>query len=152
MQILDRSAGIRPAMPESTSEPSMKPSVYRPRRRLLLVDDNAEGRRALARLLEFYDFDVTSVPDGASALQILRQSPPPEFILTDLLLPDIDGREIARQAQKLVPKPIIVMITGWDFGSEIPDRAESGIDHVFLKPLDMADLVSTLTKAGARKI
>ena len=131
-------------MPESTPRTTSIPQPNRPRRRLLLVDDNAEGRRALARLLEFYHFDVTTAADGASALQALHQSPPPEVVLTDLLLPDIDGREIARQANTISPKPTVVMITGWDFGSDPPDQATWGVDHVFLKPLNVADLVAKL--------
>ena len=58
---------------------SGSPSPSRPRRRLLLVDDNAEGRRALARLLELYGFEVTAVGDGASALAALRSGPAPKL-------------------------------------------------------------------------
>src|SRR4051812_6955920 len=108
-----RTTGKRPTMPESSPGPLPKP-----RRRLLLVDDNAEGRRALARLLEIYGYDVTSAADGTSALLALGQMPHPDVVLTDLLLPDLDGREIARRAHALVPKPLVVMITGWDFGPE----------------------------------
>src|SRR4051812_9247417 len=104
-----RTAGTRPTMPESRPGPATKP-----RRRLLLVDDNAEGRRALGRLLEIYGYEVTTAGDGTTAIQALHQTPSPEIVLTDLLLPDVDGREIARQAQALVPRPIVIMITGWD--------------------------------------
>ena len=137
-------AGDRPAMPDSPTETPRSPA----RRRLLLVDDNAEGRRALARLLGFHGFDVTAVGDGASALHALRQSPPPEIVLTDLLLPDLDGREVALLAHALDPVPTVVMITGWDFGPEVPDPATSGIDHIFLKPLNVAELVATLDRCA----
>ena len=123
-----------------------------PRRRLLLVDDNAEGRRASARLLEMYGFEVTAAGDGTSAVQALHQSPPPEIVLTDLLLPDVDGREVARQAHDLVPRPIVIMITGWDFGPEVPDSTQWGVDHIFLKPLNVAELVAALDKRLPRPI
>jgi two-component system OmpR family response regulator len=110
----------------------------------LLVDDNAEGRRALARLLEMYGFEVTSAGDGNSAVEALHRSPAPEVVLTDLLLPDIDGREIARQAHALSPRPIVIMITGWDFGPDLPDGHQWGVDHIFLKPLNVAELVAAL--------
>lgn len=115
--------------------------------RLLLVDDNAEGRRALARLLSFYDYDVTAVGDGASALDALNQVPPPDVVLTDLLLPDLDGREIARRAHALVPAPHVVMITGWDLDPNLPELQRWGIDQVFLKPVNVSQLVSALEVA-----
>lgn len=136
--------GDRRMMPDL---PPATPDAPRPR--LLLVDDNGEGRRALARLMGLYGYEVTAVPDGASALRALEESPPPDVVLTDLLLPDIDGREVARAAHALLPTPTVVMITGWDFGPEIPDQATWGIDHVFLKPLNVSQLVSTLATTSA---
>lgn len=129
-------------MPESQSG-----TTRSSRRRLLLVDDNDEGRRALARLLDLYGFEVTTAIDGTSAIRALQLAPPPDVVLTDLLLPDLDGREVARLAHSLKPTPVIVMITGWDFGQDIPDREKWGIDFVFLKPLNVAELVSTLLTA-----
>ncbi len=125
--------------------PSNSPSVPGPeRQRLLLVDDNTEGRRALTRLLEFYNFDVTAVGDGQEALRVLASVPPPDVVLTDYLLPDLDGREVARQAHALDPQPVVVLITGWDFGQEPPDCVQWGIDHIVLKPVNVANLVSKI--------
>jgi CheY-like chemotaxis protein len=121
----------------------MKPTS-RPRRRLLLVDDNAEGRRALARLLELYGYEVTAVAEGTSALEILRRSPPPDVLLTDLFLPDLDGRDIAREARRIAPSTTIVMITGWDFGADVPSREDAGVDFLFLKPVNVGELVTKL--------
>ena len=50
----------------------------------------------LARLLEAWGFEVTVKHDGTSALRALDLDPAPDFVLTDWLLPDLDGREIAR--------------------------------------------------------
>ena len=122
---------------------TLKPTS-RPRRRLLLVDDNAEGRRALARLLELYGYEVTAVADGASALEILRRTPPPDVLLTDLFLPDLDGRDIARQSRVIAPATTIVMITGWDFGTDAPSCEDAGVDLLFLKPVNVTELVTKL--------
>lgn len=116
-------------------------------RRVLLVDDNEEGRTALARLLEYYGFEVRSVGDGASALDALKTEPPPDVLLTDLLLPDLDGREIARAALDLEPPPVIALITGWSFDDEEPDPGRWGIQYVFHKPLNARDLVEVLRNA-----
>jgi two-component system, OmpR family, KDP operon response regulator KdpE len=116
------------------------------RLRILLVDDNAPGRRALAKVLEAKGFDVTAVADGTSALADMRQSPVPDFVLTDLLLPDIDGREVARAACALVPRPFVALITGWSIEPDLQDPARWDVDHVFLKPLRIDDLLAKLAE------
>lgn len=117
-----------------------------PRRpRVLLVDDHDLGRRTLARLLEALGFDVTSVVDGTSALEALRTAPEPDYVLTDVRLPDFDGREVVHAARQLVPTPRIALITGWDIEPGEPDRI--GVDWVFLKPVNIQDLVAKLQEA-----
>ncbi len=115
--------------------------------RVLLVDDNAEARNALRRYLEFQGFLVTAQPNGAGALRSLANEPPPEIVLTDLILPDLDGREIARQAHQLSPPPVIALITGWGVDLDDPNLARWGIDLLFFKPLDVQDLVRQLQQA-----
>jgi CheY-like chemotaxis protein len=115
-----------------------------PRRRILLVEDNEAACRSLARLLEAKGFVVTTVQDGASALRALKDGRPPDFLLTDLQLPDIDGREVARHARGLNPAPRIIAITGWDLGSEPEEPSVSGFDWVLTKPIDLSTLLEIL--------
>jgi CheY-like chemotaxis protein len=75
------------------------------RGRILLVEDNEAASRGLARLLEAQGFEVTTVSDGESALRALDASPPPDVLLTDMQLPDLDGRELALHARQLAPSP-----------------------------------------------
>ena len=103
--------------------------------------------RGLARLLEAWGFDVTVKHDGASALRALDLDPAPDFVLTDWLLPDLDGREVARHAHALQPAPRIALITGWDLDSELADYKSWGIDWVFPKPLDTHGLISRLRES-----
>jgi CheY-like chemotaxis protein len=115
-----------------------------PRRRILLVEDNEAACRSLGRLLESQGFEVTTVQTGEAALRALRDGRPPDVLLTDLQLPDLDGREVARHARGLDPAPRIIVITGWDLGPEYEDPAASGFDHVLTKPVDFRTLVEIL--------
>jgi DNA-binding response OmpR family regulator len=117
------------------------------RHRILLVEDNAMASQGLARLLEAWGFDVTVKHDGISALRALDLDPAPDFVLTDWLLPDLDGREIARHASALQPSPRIALITGWDLDTELSDYKSWGIDWIFPKPLDTAGLISRLRES-----
>jgi two-component system cell cycle response regulator CpdR len=115
--------------------------------RILLVEDNDMACRTLARLLEAWGFQVTMTHDGTSALRALDSDPPPDFVLTDLSLPDLDGREVARHAHGLQPTPRIALITGWDLDSELADYRSWGIDWIFPKPLDTYELISRLRES-----
>jgi CheY-like chemotaxis protein len=137
----------RPGLAERVENMATAESGIR-RRHILVVDDNAPGRRALAKVLEAKGFAVTAVADGTSALDAMKRKPPPDFVLTDLLLPDIDGREVARAARALEPRPYTVLITGWTIEPDLQDPARWNVDHVFLKPLRIDDLLAKLAEAG----
>lgn len=124
--------------PEAGDFPRPKPE------RILLVEDNDAVGQGLSRFLIAMGYEVHIVIDGASALEFLRTSPPPDFVLTDLRLPDLDGREVALTARQLVPPPRIALITGWDLERDLHDRASWGIDWIFTKPLNVDELISKL--------
>jgi CheY-like chemotaxis protein len=135
------------------SQPIPEPAPKRPRppaptARVLLVDDSPEGRRSLARLLELSGFEVRSCPDLASALEALRSGPPPDVLLTDLFLPDGDGREAAEVAAALEPRPFIALITGWTLSDDDEGPSAGAIDRVFLKPVDIRSLVQSLREVA----
>jgi len=115
------------------------------RSRILLVDDHDVGRRSLARLLDALGFDVTSAADGASALEALEAGPEFDYLLTDVRLPDLDGREIVQVARQREPRPMIALITGWDIDPSECDRL--GVDYLFLKPVDIQELVTKLQQS-----
>ena len=123
-----------------------KPVSLRPSRplRVLLVDDSADGRRALGRFLGMKGIEVIDRPDGTSALEALRDGPPPDVVLTDLLLPDMDGRQVCWHAHQLVPGVHVALITGWSVELDPKDQQRWGFDEIFIKPLDIQALVHYL--------
>lgn len=64
--------------------------------------------------MEASGYTVTAVVDGASALRVMASELPPDYLLTDMQLPDLDGREVALRARQLKPPPTVALITGWD--------------------------------------
>ena len=116
--------------------------------RVLLVDDNVEGCRALARFLEINGYAVTVATTGTSAFEAIAAGPAPDIVLTDLILPDADGREVARRARQLTPTPRIALITGWSIDHDAENTARD-FDWVIMKPLDMRSLVTKLRAAAS---
>ena len=115
------------------------------RPRVLLVEDHEIGRRSLCRLLDALGYDVTTANDGESAVETLRSVTRFDYLLTDVRLPDLDGREVVRAARGLDPSPQIALITGWDLDPE--ERGALGVDWIFLKPLDVQAIVATLRRS-----
>jgi DNA-binding response OmpR family regulator len=112
--------------------------------RVMLVEDNDAASRGLAKILIAFGYEVTIRFDGTSALETLKAGEHPDFLLTDLRLPDLDGREVARFASQLIPRPWVALITGWDLDPDVRDYASWGIDWVFPKPLNVHELIAKL--------
>jgi DNA-binding response OmpR family regulator len=129
----------------SSPDPGATPIAVRPR--VLLVEDNDAAIRGLSKLLELQGFEVAAARDGDAAIRALSLGPPPDFLLTDLRLPDLDGRDLARLARRLDPPPRVALITGWDLDGDPLDDPSHCIDWVFIKPLDTRALVSALRAA-----
>ncbi|HEU4577928.1 MAG TPA: response regulator [Polyangiaceae bacterium] len=131
------SAGAR----GTASQPSSSSGV-------LVVDDDVDVREALAEILAGRGYRVSSAPNGAEALQLLRSaSNPPRVILLDLMMPVMDGYEFldARRSDPALAAVPVVVITA---GHRI-DRARLGDTPLIAKPIKLPQLMSTLQQFGA---
>lgn len=109
---------------------------------VLVVDDDPKIRSVLGRGLHFEGYDVQLAADGAEALRIARVAPP-DIIVLDVMLPDIDGMEVCRRLRRGITSPIL-MLTARD---AIPDRVaglDSGADDYLVKPFEFDELVARL--------
>src|ERR1035441_1439311 len=82
--------------------------------RILLVDDNPAVRRYLRAILEQQEswHVCGEARTGAEALQqVLKTPPPPDLILLDYQMPDLNGVDVARQISELFPRIPILMVT-----------------------------------------
>lgn len=109
--------------------------------RVLLVEDNADARQALSRYLDLFGIEVVAAADRAGVTDALDAPEPLDVIVTDLMLPDINGREIAERARNRSPAPLTILITGWDQALQPADCAAHGIHHLLYKPLDLPALI-----------
>ncbi len=80
--------------------------------KILLAEDDTDMRRFLVKALQNAGFDVASFDNGMSAYHRLREEPY-EMLLTDIVMPEMDGIELARRAAELDPDIKIMFITGF---------------------------------------
>lgn len=117
-------------------------SAQRPR--VLIADDNADMRRYLLRLLA-ERYNVAAVPNGAAALQSARERAP-DLILSDVMMPELDGFGLVRELRadaKLSTIPIILLSARAGEESRI-EGMERGADDYLIKPFSARELLARI--------
>ena len=113
--------------------------------KILLAEDDADMRRFLAKALQNAGYQVTSYDNGLSAYIRLREEPF-ELLLTDIVMPEMDGIELARRASELVPDIKIMFITGFAAVALNPDSTAPKNAKVLSKPVHLRELVNEVQK------
>jgi CheY-like chemotaxis protein len=106
------------------------------KRRVLVVDDNADALASLSRLVELLGNEVRRALDGLEALEIGR-SFQPEIVLMDLGMPNLDGYEAARRIRQEPwgQQLLLIATTGWGQDEHRRRTAEAGFDRHLIKPI-----------------
>jgi CheY-like chemotaxis protein len=116
--------------------------------KVLIADDNRANREALASLLEAAGYDVWAAADGWDALMKAREERP-ALVISDVLMPRMDGYELARQIRALPgdKHPYLVAVTGYGLAEDRRRTREAGFDLHLVKPVDPAALAAVLARA-----
>jgi CheY-like chemotaxis protein len=115
------------------------------RGRVLLVDDEAGVRDAAARTLRRYGYDVYEARHGGDALRIIEAHQDIQLVLTDLLMPEMGGRELRRRLRERYPRLPVIYMTG--YGAHAADPGEAG--PILEKPFTSTALVRHVQQALA---
>jgi len=107
--------------------------------RILLAEDDDAMRQYLARALEKSGYDVVSVDRGTEALPLL-EAQSFDLLLTDIVMPEMDGIELAQHVAKVAPDTRVMFITGF---AAVTLKAGKAVPQakVLSKPFHLRDLV-----------
>ena len=108
--------------------------------KILLAEDDNDMRRFLVKALENAGFQVSPHDNGMSAYQRLREEPF-EMLLTDIVMPEMDGIELARRASELDPDIKIMFITGFAAVALHPASGAPKQAKVLSKPFHLREIV-----------
>src|ERR1043165_2232534 len=113
--------------------------------RILIVDDHEDNVELLRARLEAWGYTPECAMDGESALKMIEQSPP-DLVLLDVMMPNIDGIEVAKRvkANKDLPFIPIIMQTALDATENKVEGLNAGADDYITKPIDFAELKARL--------
>jgi CheY-like chemotaxis protein len=113
-------------------------------RRVLIVEDDACIREALAECVTSFGVEVATARDGLEGLERMRSEPRPDAVLLDLRMPRLDGHGFlaALHADPTLAAVPVVVMTAWHDRPQLPVRA-------FLKkPFDLDELAKILVRIG----
>ncbi|HVP98829.1 MAG TPA: response regulator [Roseiarcus sp.] len=113
--------------------------------KILLAEDDNDMRRFLVKALQNAGYSVTSFDNGMSAYNRLREEPY-ELLLTDIVMPEMDGIELARRATELDPEIKVMFITGFAAVALNPDNNAPKDSRILSKPFHLRDLVNEVER------
>src|SRR5690349_19693078 len=114
--------------------------------RILIVDDHEDNVELLRARLEAWGYATECAVDGEEALQKIEKSPP-DLVLLDVMMPKIDGIEVARRVKgnESLPFIPIIMQTALDATENKVEGLNAGADDYITKPIDFAELKARMT-------
>ena len=112
-------------------------------KRILIIDDDEKILTVFERFLKGKGYDVVCAKDGRAGLQVLEEQPL-DLVITDIMMPDIDGLEVVLAMRENNPDIPVIAISGgmraaaMDFLSLVQ---KFGAGKVLYKPIDLEDLL-----------
>ena len=118
--------------------------------RILVVDDEANARTALAELLREEGFDVETAADAFKALG-KHEAFAPHVVVTDLKMPGMDGIELVKKLRAADDPPAVVVMTAFGAVDSAVDAMRAGAEEYLTKPLNFDELLVVLDKVLANQ-
>jgi CheY-like chemotaxis protein len=123
-----------------------------PKRKVLVVDDNADAAATLATLLSRLGHEVETAHDGPAAVAAARRLRP-DVIFLDIALPGLDGFRVAEEirADPSFVRTLIVAVTGLASNQDRVQAHNAGIDVYLIKPVDTRFIESFVGDARVKR-
>jgi DNA-binding response OmpR family regulator len=117
---------------------------------ILVVEDDPIIRQTVEYALRRAGFDTSSTGDGAQALTLAEQVDP-DLVLLDLMLPNMDGYQIAERLRATDREVSIIMVTALDAERDKVRGLDAGADDYLTKPFSMEELLARV-RANLRRV
>lgn len=111
---------------------------------ILLVEDESPARELLARGLSRLGYQVTGVGDGADAVPLLHRKW--DVVVTDLVMPRLDGLRLLEEVNRLCPRALRVVITSFADKDKVVTVLNLGADYLLEKPFGVERLAGILER------
>ncbi len=106
---------------------------------ILVVDDKEEICESLSKILKDDGHKVCGVNSGADALRLLKRNSY-DLLICDLIMPDVNGRDIVNVIKTMNKRPKVGLITGWQYKKEDAEKEGLEVDFIVKKPFNLSKL------------
>jgi CheY-like chemotaxis protein len=120
---------------------------------VLIIEDDADSRRAIGNLFARADWKVLEAADGDAGVKVAIRNQP-EVILCDLLMPKSNGFQVCRTIRQQLQPTKIIVVSGRDYAVDRASALEAGADEYLLKPITwevLCDVIDRLLPAIPRR-
>src|ERR1700704_6600635 len=122
-----------PTQPSSTST--------KRRKRVLAIDDEPQMTEWLKMVIEAEGYEVRTALIGTRGEEIYKQWRP-DVVVTDLMLPDLDGVQLLRRLKELDPSPEVIVISGQGTIARAVEAGQAGAFYFLEKPISQEGLIN----------
>ena len=129
------------------SEPQVDflPNILQEPQRLLIVDDDPIILNLLTDFFSHLEYQYRTAGDGLDAISLLEQAPS-TIIITDLMMPRMNGMELISEVKKRWPETDIIVVTGYSREFSYTDVIKAGASDFIRKPFDLNELEAKLNR------
>jgi|SRR5579863_1057250 len=119
--------------------------------KILVIDDEPSIRKYLQTLLEVDGFEVTTAANGSDALEFIGNGAKPDFVILDVLMPEMDGLETLRRLMEADRTLNVIMLSCSNEVSTVVEAIRLGAHDYLTKPFEKPELEAALLKCRQKK-
>ena len=114
---------------------------------ILLAEDEERVRNAGREILESLGYQVLTAENGRKALKVYQSAGQVDLVLTDMVMPEMGGKELVQELRKIAPRVKVLAITGYTLVEDMQSMREAGILDVIHKPFEVNILANSIRRA-----
>lgn len=112
--------------------------------KVLLVEDETKLSKFLKDAIAEYFTSLTVAKDGAEGIKKFKKTNP-DIVITDIMMPNLDGLEMAKEIKKLKPNTHIIVLSAFSEKEKLLKAIDIGVNKYFIKPFDTDELLDYIT-------
>src|SRR5713226_10511663 len=119
--------------------------------KIMVVDDEPSIRKYLQTLLEIDGYEVTTLESGTEALEQLSEGERPDFIILDVLMPEVNGLDTLRQMMQIDRSLNVIMLSCSNEVGTVVEAIRLGAHDYLTKPFEKTELEAAMLKSRQKK-
>jgi len=113
---------------------------------ILFVEDEEKVRDAGQRVLQSLGYRVLTASNGREGLEVFERAGEVDLVLTDMVMPEMGGKELIQELKRIAPDVKVLVITGYTMQEDVRALKEIGFVDIVYKPLDVVVLGKTVRR------